>query len=205
MNTQTAMNKRPSPAEILALSRIILTYTQLHARGVTGLELARAFPTFTDENLDASLRMLVTVPCIRKEHSSPPEPKQPNFDFLGNVRPPSPWISRYYRQEMEAIPQWDRAKHLLEFRGEQWEFHSGAHNVVAVLNALEGNSWKPVEVVPKWVPVKDQVFGRNPNTNNEKALNVFQVRDALTVLKTKTSPPIEWHQKGLGVWWEMSN
>lgn len=198
----------PSHSAVAALSEMISSYIRrLCPDGASGSQLATVFPTFSDATLDAALKTLVTTPTITRKTTAlfaatKLDDLSRQFDFQISDRP-QPWQSRRYKQITPLItPRWIRATHKLFFGEHDWSFDTKAKNVVAILDAFEKNSWHPLETVGRWMPMKDQIHGREPHPYDAKCLFQDQIRDALTVIKNKTKPILMWHQRGVGAWWE---
>jgi hypothetical protein len=93
--------------------------------------------------------------------------------------------------------------HELSFGTRKWEFTSRAWNIVAILNALNDNAWQPVEEIPRWMPMKEQL---RPATGAKSERGYYltapEIRDALSVWKAKTKGVLCWRLKGVGASWE---
>ena len=195
MSNEHNIQVAAQPATIDALSAMILAYVRLYPDGVNTDFLHRfeqVDRSFNRIALHASLVQLLRTPRFTKIAAKPTVVDDVRRILETEALPP------------DALPSWNRPTHKLSFGRHTFLFKSNAAIVVAILDAFQANNWMPIEEIPRWMPMKEQlsrVSGMMPESRGH-TLEDYEVRDGLTVLKRKTKRIIDWHRKGCGASWE---
>jgi hypothetical protein len=195
MSNEPNTHVAAQPATTAALSAMILAYVRLNPDGVNTDALHRfeqVDRSFNQISLHASLVQLLHTPRFKKSAAKP--------TVVDDVRR----LLETQSLPSDALPSWDRPTHTLSFGRHPFLFKSNAVIVVAILEAFQANNWMPIEEIPRWMPMKEQL-SRTSGTMPESrgyTLEDYEVRDGLTILKRRTKGIIGWHRKGCGASWE---